>query len=79
MIYCRLLALHIQISTEAQFPLLLMKPAKNESDPKIWTRYRDIVETADGRHYQWAKLNRAKFYEESKRVILESADGVFRR
>ena len=45
-----------------------MKPASNGSDPKIWATYRDIVETADGRHYQWAKLNRAKFYEESKRV-----------
>ena len=53
----------------AQFPLLLMKPEEGKPDPKIWSKYKDIVETADGRKYQWAKLNRAKFQEEAKKVL----------
>ncbi len=52
----------------AQFPLLLLKPDEGKADPKTWSKYKDIVEGADNKKYQWAKLNRAKFFEEAKKV-----------
>ena len=46
-----------------------MKPEdKNRKDPKIWSEYKTIVESAENHKFQWAKLNRAKFHEESKKV-----------
>ena len=53
----------------AQFPLLLMKPEEGKPDPPLWSKYKEIVEKADNRKYQWAKLNRAKFFEEAKKVF----------
>ncbi len=51
-----------------------MKPDYGErEDPGIWSEYKELVESADGRRYQWAKLNKVKFYEEAKKVD-QSAD-----
>jgi len=47
-----------------------MKQEEGEEDPKLWSAYKEIVEGADGRRYQWAKLNREKFYEEAKKSVL---------
>ena len=56
------------MSKTAQFPLLLMKPGENKSDPKIWSKYKEIIEGAEKQKYQWAKLNKQKFYEEARKV-----------
>jgi L-fucose mutarotase/ribose pyranase (RbsD/FucU family) len=45
-----------------------MKPADKSKDPKIWSVYKKIIESGDGQKYQWAKLNRQKFYDEAKKV-----------
>ena len=37
-------------------------------DPKVWATFKEIIESADKRRYQWAKLNQNKFIEEAKKV-----------
>jgi hypothetical protein len=48
-----------------------MKPGEEDEteDPVIWSKYKDIVEKADGREYSWSKLGRDKFLEEAKKAI----------
>ena len=63
----------ISVSKTAQFPLLLMKPEEKEAkDPAIWTEFKEIVENADNQKYRWGKLKKQKFYEEAKKVILNT-------
>jgi hypothetical protein len=59
------------VSSRAQFPLLLMKPEDPASkDAAIWSTYKQIVETADQRKYQWAKLSKPKFVEQAKKAAI---------
>ncbi len=58
----------VQICPRVKFPILLMKPEEGMKDPHLWPKYKDIIEKAEGRQFQWAKLSRNDFYEEAKKV-----------
>ncbi len=48
-----------------------MKPEDPASkDAAIWSTYKQIVETADQRKYQWAKLSKPKFVEQAKKAAI---------
>ena len=51
-----------------EFPLILMKPPKEDEDLKIWSAYKALVEKHEKHKFQWAKLKRQKFYEEAEKV-----------
>ena len=42
--------------------------SNSDQDSQIWQSFKDIVERADQRKYQWAKLNRNKFITEARKV-----------
>ena len=58
--------LRLQISSKHVKPITLCKPGKGEPDPTIWEKYKSIVEKADGRSYEFAKLDHGKFLEAAR-------------
>ena len=43
-------------------------PAAVQGDPDVWASFKHIIESEDGRKYQWAKLNQKRFIDEAKKV-----------
>ena len=56
----------MQISSKHAKPITLCKPSKGEPEPTVWEKYKSIVEKADGRSYEFAKLDHEKFVEAAK-------------
>ena len=52
-------------------------PGKGEPDPTVWEEYRSIIEKADGKSYEFEKLEHDKFIEAGRAasiVVLTGED-----
>ena len=52
-------------------------PGKGEPDPTVWEEYKSIIEKADGKSYEFEKLEHDKFIEAGRAasiVVLTGED-----
>ena len=66
-----------QVSSTHPKPVTLCMPGKGEPDPTVWEEYNSIIEKADGKSYEFEKLEHDKFIEAGRAasiVVLTGED-----
>ena len=66
-----------QVSSTQPKPVTLCMPGKGEPDPTLWEEYKSIIEKADGKSYEFEKLEHGKFIEAGRSasiVVLTGED-----